>query len=426
MKTDKKERRFFYGYIVAAAGFTVWFIGWGVYSICFGVFFTPLLSEFGWTRAETILAYALSFLVQSGLGIIAGWLTDKLGPRIVVAVFGSFIGWSYLLMSQIQTLWQFVICYSVLGGIGASTLNIPIMATVTRWFIKRRGLMVGIVQAGAGIGGLFLAPLSGRLILHYGWRNASLLLGVVTAALMILSGLFLIRDPKDIGQFPDGSPPEENKDKKIQIETKRTAGVPLGLLMRTAPFWMVSGIYASFGYIRSTFIAHTPTHVQDLGFSLVDGANVMAVISFVSIIGRVGMGRVADMIGNRRTLIISFTAFSLSIGWLLIVRNLWGLYLFALVYGFAWGALAVLRFAVTAEVFGLASAGFIMGIVAFPDSISAMLSSYLGGFIGDIAGSYRAAFAICAAISCLGIILSWLLKPAQLHAGDSNADAGKR
>ena len=415
METDKKNNRFFYGYIVAAAGFIAWFIGWGVFSICFGVFLKPLLNEFGWTRAETTLAYSLSFLVQAGLGIITGWLTDKLGPRIVVTILGSFIGWSYLLISQIHTLWQLVICYSVLGGIGASILNTPIMATVTRWFIKRRGLMVGIVQSGAGIGGFFLAPLSGWLILHYGWRNASLVLGISTAALMILSGLFLIRDPKDIGQFPDGCGPVKSEEIKIENGKPKTANVPLSLLMRTAPFWMVAGMYAIFGYVRSTFIAHTATHVQDLGFSLVDGANVVGVLSVASIIGRIGMGRVADMIGNRKTLIISFISFTLSIGWLLIAGNLWGVYLFALIYGFAWGALAVLRFAVTAEVFGLASAGFIMGIVSFPDSLSAMLSSYLSGLICDLAGSYRAAFVICAAVSFLGIILSWRLKPARLQ-----------
>ena len=417
METDKKSFRFFYGYVVAAAGFTIWFIGWGVFAMCFGVFLKPLLDEFGWTRAETTLAYSLSFLAQAGLGIVTGWLTDKLGPRFVVTIFGSFIGWSYLLISQIQTLWQFVICYSLLGGMGASILNVPIMATITRWFLKRRGLMVGIVQSGAGLGGFFLAPLAGWLILSYGWRNASLILGIITAGLMIFAGLFLIRAPKDIGQFPDGCLPEKNNETETQDGKPRSANVPLGFVMQTAPFWMVAGIYAIFGYVRSTFVAHTATHVQDLGFSLVDGANVVGVISVASMIGRIGMGRVADMIGNKGTLIISFAVFTLSIGWLLIIENLWGLYLFALVYGFAWGAVAVLRFAVTAEVFGLASAGFIMGIVAFPDSLSAMLSSYLSGFVCDLTGSYQTAFVLCVAVSFLGIILSWRLKPAHLQGG---------
>jgi len=106
------EKRFFYGYIVAAAGFAIWLIGWGTYTPCFSVFFKPLLAEFGWSRAETSLAYSLSFLVQAGLAIMMGWLTDRLGPRIVMTVLGSFLGVSYLLMSQVSALWQFQINYA--------------------------------------------------------------------------------------------------------------------------------------------------------------------------------------------------------------------------------------------------------------------------------------------------------------------------
>ncbi|MCJ7596532.1 MAG: hypothetical protein MUO52_17335, partial [Desulfobacterales bacterium] len=98
---------FFYGYVITASGFVIWMIGWGTYTTCFAVFLKPLLAEFGWTRAEASLAYSLSFLVQAAVGIGAGWLNDRLGPRMVVIFLGSFLGLCYLLMSQINTLWQF-------------------------------------------------------------------------------------------------------------------------------------------------------------------------------------------------------------------------------------------------------------------------------------------------------------------------------
>ena len=422
MVQDKNHHRFFYGYVVAAAGFVTWFIGWGAYAMCFGVFFKPLLAEFHWTRAETSLAYAVSCVVQAGLGITTGWLTDRLGPRIVVTVFGSFLGWSFLLVSQVHALWQFIIYYAVVGGIGASILNIPIMATVSRWFIKRRGLMLGIVQAGAGIGGFFLAPFAGWLIIGYGWRQASIVLGIMTAALMILAGLFLIREPGDIGQFPDGIRSDTATGMKLPKRKPPSSARSLRPFLTTVPFWIITGIFSSFGYFRSTFTAHIAVHVQDLGFSLSDGANVLAVISIGTIIGRIGMGRVADKIGNRRTLIISFTATTLIIGWLMVARDLWALYLFAMGYGFGWGAVAVLRFAITAEVFGLASVGFMMGIFGFSESLSATFSSYFGGFVYDRSGSYRAAFMICFAISFLGILMAWWLKPHRfLKLGLQNA-----
>ena len=419
MGKNKEKHQFFYGYIVAAAGFITWFVGWGGYSICFGVFFRPLLVEFHWTRAETSLAFSISLLIQATLGITTGWLTDKFGPRTVVTILGSFLGWSFLLMSRISTLWEFIVCYAIVGGIGASVLNIPIMATLSRWFVKRRGLVTGIVQSGAGTGGFFLAPFAGWLILNYGWRNASLIMGSMIATLMILSGLFLIRDPRDMGQFPDGLGPKMLTQPGSKKDPHQPSGASLSTFMRTAPFWMLIGIYASFGYFRSTFTTHAAAHVQDLGFSLSDGAKVLAIISAVSIFGRIGMGRLADVIGNRKTLSVSFTMNTLIIIWLLASDTLWELYFFAIVYGFGWGAIAVIRFAITAEVFGLASLGLIMGVFGFSEFLASTFGSYLGGLIFDRLGSYDVVFIFCAVISSLGILLSWSLKPRHYKEGNS-------
>ena len=411
MNTPKKKHRIFYGYVVAAACFITWFIGWGAYAFSFGVFFKPLLQEFHWSRAETSLAYAISFLIQAGLGVVMGWLTDKLGPRIVVTVFGSFLGWSFLLVSQAASLWQFIIFYAVVGGIGASTLNIPIMATVTRWFVKRRGLMTGIVQTGAGVGGFFFAPFAGWLILSYGWRSASIILGVLTTVLMISAGLFLVRDPRDIGQFPDGLRPDPGEKAGSPVKGYQSSRSFFRSIFGTAPFWMLTVIYASFGYYRSTFTAHIAAHVQDVGFTLSDGANVLALISFGTIFGRLGMGRLGDMIGTRRTLIMSFMVTGLIIVWLTMSTQLWELYLFGVFYGFGWGAVAVLRFAVTAEIFGLGSVGLIMGLLGFSESLAATFSSYFGGLLFDRSGNYDMAFILCIAVCVLGILMSWRLKP---------------
>ena len=150
--------RFFYGYVVAFAVFGIWLIGWGTYNT-FGVFFRPVLIEFGWTRAEAILGFSFAPIVMAMLGIITGWLTDRLGPMIIVMAFGSFLGISYLLLAQISEVWQFQAIYALIGGIGMSALTTPVMATVARWFVQRRGMMIGIAQAGLGIGGLIFSHL---------------------------------------------------------------------------------------------------------------------------------------------------------------------------------------------------------------------------------------------------------------------------
>ena len=406
------EKRFFYGYIVAAAGFGIWLIGWGTYTPCFSVFFRPLLAEFGWSRAETSLAYSLSFLVQAALAIVMGWLTDRLGPRIVMTVLGSFLGACYLLMSQVSALWQFQINYALVGGIGVSTLTVPVMVTVSRWFIKKRGLMIGIVQAGGGVGGFIFPPFVGWLILAYGWRSAYVMLGVIALAGMIIAGLFLRRDPRDIEQLPDGKNAVMTLEERCSNPGLQEARISFREAIHIRQFWMIAGIYCSFGFCRSTFLAHISAHVQDLGFSLADGANVLAVITGSSMFSRIGMGRLADRIGNRKAFMISFAVTTISLIWGLVADDLWKLYLFAFVFGVGWGNQAVLRFSLTSEVFGMASLGLVMGILGVAESGAATFGSYFAGYIFDVFGSYQPVFWMGMSISVMGILWTWLLKPA--------------
>ena len=409
------KSRFFYGYVVTAAGFGTWLIGLGIHNT-FGVFFKPILTEFGWTRADTALAYSLLLIVLGTLSIGMGWLTDKLGPRVVVAIFGSFMGISYLLMSQVNTIWQFYISYALVGGIGMSALTVPVMATLARWFVKRRGLMTGIVQAGVG-GGLIFAPLAGWLIITYGWRSSYIILGIITLAGIIISGLFLRRDPEDMGQFPNGGTEAMASGVNEQSLNSRDTGLSLWEAIHTCQFWMIAGLYFSFGFTRSTFMVHIVAHVQDLGFSLVDGANVLAILTGASIVGRITMGRAADIIGNRPTFMISYAATAVILIWGLIAEDLWGLYLFALVFGFGWGAQAVLRFAITSEAFGLVSLGVVMGVLGLAEQGAAAFGSYFAGYIFDVIGSYQPAFLMGIAVSIMGILLSWSLKPAITKRG---------
>lgn len=387
---------------------------------CLQRFFKPLLTEFGWTRADTSLAYALSFLVQAGFAIVIGWLTDRLGPKIVVSVVGSSLGICYLLMSQIDALWQFTLIYALVGGVGTSTLNVPIMVTVSRWFVKRRGMMIGIVQAGMGSGGFVFAPLAGWLIVSYGWRSAYVVFGLIALIGISVAGLFLSRDPREKGQLPDGVEEPPAGEKKGLQTGAHTVGLSLREAFRTRSFWMIAGLYAVFGFCRSTYTAHLVVHVQDSGFSLADGANVLAVVIGASVFGRIGLGRVADIIGNRRGFLISFGTTALALLWLLVSRELWMFFVFAFVYGVAWGNQAVLRFAIASEYFGLKSLGMIMGILGVGESVAAMVGSFTAGYLFDVFGTYEVMFVVGIGVSCAGVLLAWMLGPASAKSVQSH------
>jgi MFS family permease len=356
------------------------------------------------------------------MSIVMGWLSDRLGPRFVVAILGSFLGVSYLLMSQISALWQFQINYALIAGIGLSTFTPPVMATVSRWFVRRRGLMIGIVQGGLGIGGFLFPPFVGWLILSFGWRSAYVIMGWITLIGVMVSGLFLRRDPREMGQLPDGGsvfgvPIVEQKNPGF-----KRGGLSFQEVIHTRQFWVIAGLHWSFGFCRSTFIGHLAAHVQDLGFSLTDGANVLAVVAGSSMIGRIGMGRMADIIGNRPTFMISFAGTTAALILGLIAVDLWNLYLFAFLFGFAWGAQAVLRFSITSEVFGLASLGLLMGVFMVAESVAAAFGLYFAGHLFDISGNYQAAFWMGIGFSSIGIVLAWFLKPVLGAVGNSKSD----
>ena len=410
--SSEKRKSLFYGYVVAAAGFWVWFIAFGI-SLTFSVFFIPVSSEFHWTRADTALASSLSVVMMGLLSLIMGWLTDKLGPRFVVTFFGSFLGIACLLLSRVTELWQFTLYHALVFSIGTSTASVPIMATVSRWFVKRRGLISGLVQSGAGIGGFIIVPVTGWIISAYGWRTAYMVLAVVAFVGIIASGLFLGRDPRDMGLLPDGA---KDGDAVAGKKSATRQGPPLSIkpIIRSDQFWFLAGLYFAFGFCRSTFTTHVAPHVQDLGFTLTDAANVLAIINVSSIVGRIGMGRAGDVMGIRFAMVISYGVTVVDMIWGLMARDLWGLYLYAFIFGFGWGAQAVLRFPATAEVFGLRSAGLIMGILGiFENVVGAGIGVWMAGYVFDMAGNYWPVYWTGLGIAVGAVILACKVKPIQ-------------
>jgi len=185
-------------------------------------------------------------------------------------------------------------------------------------------------------------------------------------------------------------------------------------IIRSNQFWILAGLYFAFGFCRATFTTHVAPHVQDLGFTLTDAANVLAIINVSSILGRIGMGRAADVMGIRFAMVISYGATVVDMIWGLVTRDLWGLYIYALIFGFGWGAQAVLRYPATAEVFGLRSAGLMMGILGiFENVMGAAIGVWMAGYVFDKAGSYWPMYWTGLGIAVGAVILASMVKPIQ-------------
>jgi len=402
--TGSKKPGFFYGYIIVGAAFVVMVLVWGTF-YSFGVFFKPVLIEFGWTRAMTSGAYSLSFVLYGLLGIVMGGLTDRFGPRLVVTVCGFLLGLGYLLMSQVSTIWQLYLFYGVMVGIGITAGFVPVASTVARWFVKRRGLMTGVMLAGAGVGQVIVPPVATQLISVYGWRTSYIIVGIIVLVLLVVVAQFLKRDPGQVGLLPDGNSSVEENPPTLEAK-----GFSIQKAIHTRPFWVLAIMYACYGFFLQATLVHIVPHVTDLGISALLAANILAIIGGVSIAGRVGIGIASDRLGNRPVLVFVFILTGVAFVWLQFTKELWMFYLFAIIFGFAYGGLITLMSPIVAELFGLRVHGAILGVVSLSSAIGGALGPFLAGRVFDLTNSYSVAFIVCAVLSVIALILAVLLR----------------
>jgi MFS family permease len=404
-QTLKTEPRFFYGYIVVVVAFFIMVVSWALY-YSFGVFFKPLLNEFGWTHAMTSGAFSLSMTIYGVLGIVVGVLNDRFGPRVVLTLCGFLLGLGYLLMSQVNALWQMYLFYGVIVGTGMSGVWVPQLSTVARWFVGRRTLMSGMVLAGVSIGQLIGPPVTTRLIALYNWRLSYIMLGGAIFLLVVLFAQFLRRDPAQMGQLPYGA--DEGKQPELTCNTQ-----PFSLkeAAYTTQFWVAFSIYFCFGFGVFAIAVHIVPHAIELGISATSAATILSCRGGMSLVGNYVLGGVADRIGNRQIFIVGFIMTLAALFWLVPARELWMLYLFAVIFGFAGGGMAASESPLVAGLFGLASHGLIYGVVHLGFTAGAAVGPVVTGYIFDITGSYQVAFLLCAGLSIAGIVLASILRP---------------
>ena len=402
--TGSKKPGVFYGYIVALAAFFVMAIISGLlYS--FGVFLKPLSVEFGWTRAMTAGAQSMALFIMGLLFMVTGRLNDRFGPRVITTACGFFLGLGWLLMSRTSALWQLYLFWGVIVAMGLSGGFVPMMSTVARWFVKRRGLMTGIVVAGVGVGTIIIPPVASWLISSYDWRTAFIVIGIIALVILIVAAQFLKRDPGEIGQLPYGE-----KETEPENLTSETRGFSLQEAVHTKQFRMVWAICFFRGICLQTIMTHIVPYATDMGISAIIAANILAVVGGLSSAGRIGIGSISDRVGRMSSLIIGFSLLSVALLWLLFTSELWTFYLFAIIFGFSTGGLIALESPVVAELFGLRAHGAILGAVIFGATTGGAIGPILAGHIFDIANSYYLAFMACAILSIIGTILVSLLR----------------
>jgi MFS family permease len=405
--------KYFYGYNIVAAGFAIQAVSIGAL-FAYGVFFKEFQAEFGWSRATIAGASSLAFFVMGAAGIVAGRLNDRTGPRLLIAVAGISLGIGYLLMSYMQTPWQLYLLYGLLVGIGYCTHDVITLSTIARWFVKRRGMMSGIVKVGTGCGQLCLPLVATVLIAAFGWRSSCFIIGAAALIALVAVAQLMRRDPQAMGLLPDNG----NGLTAGVMTTADEGSLSLHEASRTKAFWTLCVAEFTVFFCLLTVVVHIVPHARDLGLPPTIAAGVLSTIGGVSMLGRFTMGTVNDGIGGKRSLITCFIILIGGLVWLQLSGGAWMLYLFAVIYGFAHGGLFTVMSPTVAELFGTGSHGLLFGIVLFCGTLGGALGPLMAGHIFDLVGSYRLVFLILTTLAFIGLILVTTLRPPTLDPGD--------
>lgn len=397
------RRGIHYGWAVAAVTFLTMLVTAGAVGAP-GVLILPLQKEFGWATSEISSALAVRLLLFGLMAPFAAAFMNRFGVRPVALIALSLIAASIIGSFFMTQLWQLVLLWGFVLGFGTGLTAMVLGATVaTRWFVQRRGLVVGLLTASTATGQLVFLPLLAALTEQVGWRAAmTFVLGMI--ALAALGILALMRDrPVDVGLAPYGA---------TQIVPAPAQAASLGAMLaspivalreaaKTSTFWILFGTFFVCGASTNGLVqTHFVSLCGDYGMAAVTAASVLAVIGIFDFLGTVGSGWLSDRYDSRWLLFWYYGLRGLSLLFLPFTDfSFYGLSIFAIFYGLDWVATVPPTIKLAADRFG-EKATLVFGWVFTGHQLGAAFAAYGAGFSRTVYDSYLPAFFIAGAL-CL-------------------------
>jgi MFS family permease len=419
-----------------------------VYSIPIGfaLYGPPVINTFmadslKWQRGEVNLGYSI-LAVTLGLGaLLIPWLINRFGPRKTLIIGAIITATSSIFMATIGhvavNLWghvypltYWVICFFVGLGISWGTV-IPIQTLVLLWFNAHRALAMGLVLGGGAIGGFIYPQITSACIVAFGgnWQAGWYAVALACFIGAGVAGVAVKDRPEDVGQYPDGVPPDQVREAVRQgqgliIRTYRTsADWDFRDAVRTRSFWIAVVVIAVIFFMWQTVITQTPAHLRDRGFSPSDPqliyqpAFIYGLVLACSMIGRLSISFLGERIEPR--FLIAIAGASLIMGgilfWFASRDNLWATYLYPLFTGFGFGATYVCQPLIIGNYFGLRSFADLNRISHPIGSVFQSMAPAFAGFIYDINGNYGTAIVVACLAALVGTVLVFFCIPPKPH-----------
>ena len=402
-----KRQRIFYGWWIVSAMVVALMLGSGLTFWSFTVYIPPLEAEFGWSRAQVSIAYSVEVLISGIAAPFAGRVIDRVGARRSIAVGSIGLLATFLLLAHIQSLWQYVAVLGLQAFASTWAIFLPFQWLLTQWFVRRRGLALGIATAGFGLGGSFVLPLITFFIDRWGWRASYQISGVLLASVFLPVALLLLHDrPADLGLHPDGDP-----DPPPDTVRGRADGRIWSLreLVRTRSFWLLALVQAFFFGALGSFGVHSVPFFESEGYSAATGATLIAAAAAVRTPARVLAGWSLDRLPNLAPVATGIALLhALCLVLLVFSTGQAALVLFVLFWGIGGGFGPIMVTIVTARTFGSASFATAAGALLSIETVANVLLPPLGGWLFDRAGVYDVAFLLYAASFAVSALAWWV------------------
>ena len=405
----------YWGWYAVLGAFLILFLTYGVrYS--FGVFVRPMFVEYGWPMSVISLGASINIMVYAIFGVVCGRLVDKIAPKWMMTI-GSIItaiGFYYLI--QVKTPLGLYMSYGVLCGMGTACNGAVVGSAVAgKWFVRKRGLAMGLATMGIGVGTMVMSPVAGYIVEQYSWRTGFIFFGTLIFVFGIIIPQVLMgkTTPEAMGLMPDGDTPASDAPPS-EAAVSRQKEVSLRPVMRDFRFWLLA-ICNSLAAITvmMTFV-HQVSYAVDLNIGKVQAAGALGVVGLTSSCGKFFFGWFCDRTRDAKyAASLGFFIMSMGMFCLLKAETVWLLYLYALVYGFGYGSLAPVMPYLISDRFGRHIMGSAYGaLIFFVAGIGGSIGPTLGGLIFDQTGSYANAWTFNTAVLLLVSLLILLLKPA--------------
>ena len=414
---------FFYGWVIVAVTFVTMGIGVNART-AFSLLFPPILDEFHWDRGVTAGAFSFGFIVSGILSPLIGRMMDRFGPRSVMELGTGLMAAGFLLAPFTSEPWHLYLTIGVLVGGGSVCLGYSGQSLyLPNWFVRTRGLAIGLAFSGVGLGSVTLLSWVQSAILGAGWREACWMLGLLILIVLTPINLLLRKRPEDLGLRPDGDAARDAsaapRPSNIVDPAWAATDWTLGRAVRTARFWWLALGYFGALYAWYAVQVHQTKYLQEIGFSANRAAWALGLVSLIGVAGQISLGHLSDRIGREWVWAISNLGFVICYLALLMLRHdpsmFWLYLMVAAQGGLGYGLTAVMG-AMVAEIFQGPHFGGIFGTVMLAALLGGAAGPWLTGALHDALGDYTLAFWLGVFMSVLSALAIWRASPGKVRA----------